>query len=104
MSLVVDYRCLDEHVYEKLETNFSEALSKSSFAKMIRLLLPRLWDHLKQNMIPEDWHVASFANELRIPSYEDAGWLDTVESLPSSIRGELREWLGQWHKVRVHLC
>ncbi|GME44762.1 tmem1 family protein [Neofusicoccum parvum] len=99
LSLSINYRCLDDHVYEELEKTFSKALQESKFANLSRLLFPRLWENLKVTLTSEDWHRASFNDELRCGPFEDAGWMGTIESLPSSIREELQDWLSEWHKA-----
>lgn len=102
LSLSINYRCLDEHVYEKLEETFSKAVQESKFAHLNRLLFPRLWENLKVNLTADDWHRASFNNKLNCGSFEDAGWASTIESLSSSTREELRDWLLEWHNVSHH--
>lgn len=98
LSLTINYRCLDDHVYEKLEERFSRSVQESKFAYLSRLLFPRLWENLKVNLTADDWHRASFDDELRCGSFEDAGWSATIGSLPTSIREELQDWLEEWHK------
>ncbi|OJD31917.1 tmem1 family protein [Diplodia corticola] len=98
LSLSINYRCLDDHVYEKLEEHFSKSLQESKFAYLGRLLFPRLWENLKVTLTAEDWHRASFDDELRCGSFEDAGWPATIGSLPTSIREELQDWLEEWHR------
>ncbi|EKG21033.1 hypothetical protein MPH_01662 [Macrophomina phaseolina MS6] len=99
LSLSINYRCLDDHVYEELEKRFSKAVQDSPFAYLSRLLFPRLWENLKVTLTADDWHKASFHDELRCGTFDEAGWMSTIESLPANARENLREWLLEWHKA-----
>ncbi|KAK7514898.1 TMEM1 family protein-like protein [Phyllosticta citriasiana] len=99
LSLTIDYRCLDDYVYEKLEANFCAALSESSFVTLRRLLLPRFWEHLKATLTADDWNHASFRNQLRCGDFASHPvWPQTLELLPPAMRPDLTTFLSTWHE------
>ncbi|KAK8226906.1 TMEM1 family protein-like protein [Phyllosticta capitalensis] len=100
LSLTIDYRCLDDHVFDKLEANFCAALSDSAFVSLRRLLLPRFWEHLKATLTADDWQYASFRNQLRCGEYASQPiWPQTLELLPPALRSDLANFLSTWHEA-----
>ncbi|KAK7539875.1 uncharacterized protein J3D65DRAFT_301218 [Phyllosticta citribraziliensis] len=99
LSLTIDYRCLDDHIYDKLEANFCTALADSPFSTLRRLLLPRFWEHIKATLTADDWYHASFRNQLRCGEFAShLVWPQTLELLPPAMRPELSTYLSNWHE------
>lgn len=99
LSLVVDYRCLDEEVLYVVERAFTSGIEKSSIAQLKRLLTPVLVDHLRQRIKPDEYERIALLNQISLGGLTDTDWVAVLESLPGNIREDTKKWLEDWHKV-----
>jgi len=103
LSLVVDYRCLDEDVLDVAERAFTSDIGNSSIAPLKRLLTPVLIDRLRQRIKSDEYERIALLSQVSIGTLNDSDWMDVLESLPSNIRENTRNWLEDWYKVGLAL-
>ena len=97
LALSVYYYSVDEIIIEKLRHTFGDSLEKGGFASLSQLLLPLLAMRSKQLLSSADSEMAVLLNEAKVPSFEEIGWPEIVNTLPTGIQQELIDWLRKWH-------
>ncbi|KAF2491824.1 hypothetical protein BU16DRAFT_565520 [Lophium mytilinum] len=97
LGLTVDYRCLDEAVLTRAEDIFAAAVEGGPLRRLGRLLVPAFVDRLEHKILLGQFEKTALLGVISLGSFEDLAWSDYIESLPTVIRDDTRNWLKNWH-------
>lgn len=99
LALNVKYYSLDQLILKSAEENLIAALATSAFTHLSRLLLPTLHKRLSSLYSRNDIELAILMDGVKLPSFEDIGWREVINTLPTTLRPDLVDWLMAWHKA-----
>lgn len=99
LSLVIDYRCVDEEISTLVEAKFLTAIQGSSYKDFSRLLLPALLDRVKSRSTINELERATLLREIDLGPFEEMLWAQTLIWLRPVTREKVEGWLRSWHKV-----
>ncbi|KZM24588.1 hypothetical protein ST47_g4319 [Ascochyta rabiei] len=105
LALMVEYRCLNEDVLDRLRVLFANAVKGSAVARLSRLLVATFIERAERKIIPYQYEKIAVLEKVDIGIFDEADWTECLDSLPHSAREEARSWLQDWlkdHKT-VHL-
>ncbi|KAF2205415.1 hypothetical protein GQ43DRAFT_477384 [Delitschia confertaspora ATCC 74209] len=98
LALSVDYRCTNEDVLERVRQLFSNAIAHSPFSRLGRLLEWTFCDALEHRILPNQWEKSTLLDRVDIGSFGDLDWGECMDSLPHSIREDVRAWVQKFHE------
>lgn len=101
LALMVEYRCLNEDVLDRLRAHFAAAVKDSPVAHLGRLLLAAFASRAEQKIIPYQYERIALLEKVDLGTYEDVDWSECLDSLPQPTRNETRSWLQTWLKVNA---
>lgn len=100
LALLVEYRCLDEDVRDRVSKMFALDAAQSPVHGLARLLVDILKKHLEHRILPHQFEKIALLNRVDMGKFEDMGWSECLESLPEVMRKDSKAWLQKWHEVR----
>ncbi|KAF9700961.1 hypothetical protein EKO04_000152 [Ascochyta lentis] len=105
LSLAVEYRCINEDVLDRLRMLFADAIRGSAIARLSRLLVASFVERAEHKVIPYQYEKIALLEKIDMGIFEEADWVECLDSLPQSAREEARSWLQDWLKDNktVHL-
>ena len=98
LALSVRYYSVDNLIIDNLRRSLGTALEQSDFASLARLVLPLLCDRTRKLSSRSATEMAVLLNEVRVPSFEEIGWREVIETLPAVVQQPLTECLKTWHQ------
>ncbi|KAJ4362107.1 hypothetical protein N0V95_001564 [Ascochyta clinopodiicola] len=98
LALMVEYRCLNEDVLDRLRVLFTDAVKGSAIARLSRLLATAFIERAERKIIPYQYEKIALLEKVDVGIFEEADWIDCLDSLPHSVREEARSWLQDWLK------
>ncbi|KAK4539295.1 hypothetical protein LTR36_000821 [Oleoguttula mirabilis] len=103
LALKMQYLPADEFLAMAVRTRFTEDLQSSIYQSVACLLVPILAERCKQLFSIADVEIAVMLELAKVPSYEDFGWQEVIDTLPRVVQLELADWLKGWHSEHEHL-
>ncbi|GAB7365728.1 hypothetical protein MBLNU230_g7065t1 [Neophaeotheca triangularis] len=103
LELIVDYVAIDDLVADAVLRSFGMALSGSHLAGLERLLMPVLRERCGRHLTPAESQMAMLTNEAKVPSHEEVGWPEILDTLPDNLKFGAETWLRQWHQEHPKL-
>jgi len=100
LSLLVEYRCLDQDVLDRARKLFAEDVAGGPVHRLARLLVDHFANQLEQHILPSQYESIALLERLDLGPFEDMAWVECLDSLPVTIRDDTQEWLQKWHEVR----
>ncbi|KAF1944922.1 hypothetical protein EJ02DRAFT_432016 [Clathrospora elynae] len=103
LSLSVEYRCLNEDVLDRARKLFADAVEDSPVHRLARLLTETFVGQLEHNILPHQYERVALLEKLDLGAFEDMGWADCLDSLPTIIRDDTQTWLQKWHETHRNI-
>ncbi|KAF2826567.1 TMEM1 family protein-like protein [Ophiobolus disseminans] len=105
LALLVEYRCLDEDVRDRVSQMFALDAAQSAVHGLARLLVDTLKKQLEHRILPSQFEKIALLDRVDMGRFEDMGWSECLESLPIAMRKETTAWLQKWHESTriIHL-
>ena len=104
LSLSVEYRCLDEDILDRTRKLFANDVAKGPVHRLARLLTEFFANHVEHGVLPDQYERVALLDKLDLGAFEDMGWVQCLDSLPTTVREDTKIWLQQWHEVSyIHI-
>jgi hypothetical protein len=100
LALLVEYRCLNEDVQDRLSKKFKSDVAEGPVHRLGRLLVSTFVDRLEQKILPHQYERIALLEKVVMGAFEDMNWSECLDSLPELIREDTQAWLQKWHEVR----
>lgn len=99
LLLNIEYRCLDQEVYEAVKQCFAKDLARSNFRDFIRLLIPVLSAKLRSKFSIQELEIIGIRREITLDAILDNDWSMISSSIKPERHQELEQWLKDWQEV-----
>lgn len=99
LRLTVKFTCLDEECLVLVRQKFREAIERSKFGHLSRLLTPHIVEAFRTQLSTSDMETIGLVREVEMLSFESVQWGVVVSALKEPHRKEVQDWLLQWHEV-----
>ncbi|QDS76747.1 hypothetical protein FKW77_001464 [Venturia effusa] len=96
LTLAVNYVCVHEAAISAIEKRLGEALSRTEFCDLGRVVLRRLSAAMRK-LGPDYYTHVALLNEVGTPVYDFVDWGSLLYHLPPEISKRLDVWLRNWH-------
>ena len=103
LSLQIEYQCLDEEIYSTVQEQLLNDLEDSEFMGFSRLLLPIVDKTFRSRPFEQNLEQIGFLREIEIGSFHNVRWEQVLMALPLKSQNALKNWLNEWHNVRLLL-
>lgn len=103
LMMSLEYVAIDEILLRSVMQSFGPALNASPVKPLRNLLVPFFERRCGQLLSTVDAEMSLFLNEAKIPSFNNVGWIELIDSLSSTARGDVDEWLKSWHRENLDI-
>ncbi|KGO72752.1 TRAPP II complex, TRAPPC10 [Penicillium italicum] len=101
LQLSVDFTCVDDECLDAIEKQFAASINSSPFRQYAALLTSHIVSTFRAQLSTNDMEAIGLIREVNMLPYQTVRWDDLLGAL--KVPGEdVRQWLQDWHKVRVY--
>lgn len=100
LQLTVQFTCLDEECLVLVKNRFHEAIERSRFQHLARLLTPHIVEAFRTQLSTSDMEAIGLLREVDMLPYDKVQWGIVLSGVRESLRKEVGAWLLQWQQVR----
>ncbi|MCJ1467387.1 hypothetical protein MMC07_006011 [Pseudocyphellaria aurata] len=98
LLLNIEYRCLDQEVYETFEQCFTKALAASNLGCFIRLLVPLVLAKARSKLSIQELEMIGTRRKITLATILDIDWSIILSGIRPELHQELARWLTEWQE------
>ena len=99
LLLEIEYRCLDQEIYETLKQSFVKPLITSKLRDLTRLLVPALLGKQRSKLSVQDLEMIGLRREMPLDIVTEHDWTTVLAGIDLDRRHEAAQWLMDWQEV-----
>ncbi len=103
LMLRIKYAFVEHDISTAVEDALTEALIKSEFTDLSRLLVTVLGKFLRSSLSLQDLETIGLLGEIQTSSFEQQLWRPVLNGLHPDRREKVAKWLANWQAVRILL-
>ncbi|KAI4267872.1 MAG: hypothetical protein L6R38_008056 [Xanthoria sp. 2 TBL-2021] len=96
LMLRIKYACVEHEISTAVEDVLTEALIKSEFTDLSRLLVTVLGKVLRSTLSSQDLETIGLLGEIQMSSFEQHLWQPVLNGLHPDRRDKVAKWLANW--------